>query len=44
VSRSENPTNNIHEYLAELTWPEYREMMLKGDRSPADNRSIKGKY
>lgn len=30
--------------MTDMTWPEYREMMLKGGRSPIGNRSIKGKY
>lgn len=30
--------------MTEYTFPEYREMMLKGGRSPEGNRSIKGGY
>lgn len=30
--------------MTDMTFPEYREMMLKGGRSPEGNRSIKGGY
>ncbi len=30
--------------MTDMTWPEYREMMLQGGRSPVGNRSIKGGY
>lgn len=30
--------------MTDMTFPEYREMMLKGGRSPQGNRSIKGGY
>ena len=30
--------------MTDMTFPEYREMMLKGGRSPIGNRSIKGGY
>jgi protocatechuate 4,5-dioxygenase, alpha chain len=30
--------------MTDMTFPEYRDMMLKGGRSPVGNRSIKGKY
>lgn len=29
--------------MTDMTWPEYRQMMLDGGRSPEGNRSIKGK-
>lgn len=28
--------------MTDMTWPEYRQMMLDGGRSPEGNRSIKG--
>jgi protocatechuate 4,5-dioxygenase, alpha chain len=30
--------------MTDMTWPEYRQMMLEGGRSPDGNRSIKGGY
>ena len=30
--------------MTEQSWPEYRQMMLDGGRSPEGNRSIKGSY
>jgi protocatechuate 4,5-dioxygenase, alpha chain len=30
--------------MTDLSWPEYRQMMLDGGRSPEGNRSIKGGY
>ena len=30
--------------MTDMSWPEYREMMLQGGRSPEGNRSIKGGY
>ena len=30
--------------MTDMTWPEYRQMMLDGGRSPQGNRSIKGGY
>jgi protocatechuate 4,5-dioxygenase, alpha chain len=30
--------------MTDMTFPEYREMMLRGGRSPEGNRSIKGGY
>jgi protocatechuate 4,5-dioxygenase, alpha chain len=30
--------------MTEYSFPEYRDMMLKGGRSPEGNRSIKGGY
>jgi len=30
--------------MTDMTFPEYRDMMLKGGRSPEGNRSIKGGY
>jgi protocatechuate 4,5-dioxygenase alpha chain len=30
--------------MTDMTFPEYRDMMLKGGRSPIGNRSIKGGY
>jgi protocatechuate 4,5-dioxygenase alpha chain len=30
--------------MTDMSWPEYREMMMKGGRSPEGNRSIKGGY
>jgi len=30
--------------MTDMTFPEYREMMLQGGRSPEGNRSIKGGY
>jgi protocatechuate 4,5-dioxygenase alpha chain len=30
--------------MTDMTFPEYRDMMLAGGRSPVGNRSIKGKY
>ena len=30
--------------MTDMSWPEYREMMMQGGRSPEGNRSIKGKY
>jgi len=30
--------------MTDMTWPEYRQMMLDGGRSPIGNRSIKGGY
>jgi protocatechuate 4,5-dioxygenase alpha chain len=30
--------------MTDMTFPEYRDMMLAGGRSPEGNRSIKGKY
>ena len=30
--------------MTDMTWPEYRQMMLDGGRSPDGNRSIKGGY
>ena len=30
--------------MTDMTWPEYRQMMLDGGRSPEGNRSIKGNY
>lgn len=30
--------------MTDMSFPEYREMMLKGGRSPEGNRSIKGGY
>lgn len=30
--------------MTDMTFPEYREMMLQGGRSPQGNRSIKGGY
>jgi len=30
--------------MTDMTFPEYRQMMLDGGRSPEGNRSIKGKY
>ena len=30
--------------MTDMTWPEYRQMMMDGGRSPEGNRSIKGKY
>jgi len=30
--------------MTEQSWPEYRQMMLDGGRSPQGNRSIKGGY
>ena len=30
--------------MTDMTFPEYRDMMLKGGRSPLGNRSIKGGY
>ena len=30
--------------MTDMTFPEYRDMMLKGGRSPQGNRSIKGGY
>ena len=30
--------------MTDMTWPEYRQMMLDGGRSPEGNRSIKGGY
>ncbi|MFM9897195.1 protocatechuate 4,5-dioxygenase subunit alpha [Sphingorhabdus sp.] len=30
--------------MTDMTFPEYREMMMKGGRSPQGNRSIKGGY
>ncbi|MFM5884907.1 MAG: protocatechuate 4,5-dioxygenase subunit alpha [Novosphingobium sp.] len=30
--------------MTEMAFPEYRQMMLDGGRSPEGNRSIKGKY
>ena len=30
--------------MTDMSFPEYREMMLKGGRSPQGNRSIKGGY
>ena len=30
--------------MTDMTWPEYRQMMLDGGRTPQGNRSIKGGY
>lgn len=30
--------------MTDMSWPEYREMMMQGGRSPEGNRSIRGKY
>jgi protocatechuate 4,5-dioxygenase alpha chain len=30
--------------MTDMSWPEYRQMMLEGGRSPVGNRSIKGDY
>lgn len=30
--------------MTDMSWPEYRQMMLDGGRSPVGNRSIKGAY
>jgi protocatechuate 4,5-dioxygenase, alpha chain len=30
--------------MTDMSWPEYRQMMLDGGRSPQGNRSIKGGY
>ncbi|MEJ2457334.1 MAG: protocatechuate 4,5-dioxygenase subunit alpha, partial [Novosphingobium sp.] len=30
--------------MTDMTFPEYRQMMIDGGRSPAGNRSIKGGY
>ena len=30
--------------MTDMTWPEYRQMMMDGGRSPEGNRSIKGGY
>jgi protocatechuate 4,5-dioxygenase, alpha chain len=30
--------------MTDMSWPEYRQMMLDGGRSPEGNRSIKGSY
>lgn len=30
--------------MTDMTFPQYREMMLNGGRSPEGNRSIKGRY
>lgn len=30
--------------MTDMSWPEYRQMMLDGGRSPLGNRSIKGGY
>lgn len=30
--------------MTDMTWPEYRQMMLDGGRPPEGNRSIKGGY
>lgn len=30
--------------MTDMTWPEYRQMMLDGGRSPIGNRSIEGGY
>ena len=30
--------------MTDMTWPEYRQMMLDGGRRPEGNRSIKGGY
>ena len=30
--------------MTDMSWPEYRQMMLDGGRSPVGNRSIKGGY
>ena len=30
--------------MTDMEFPEYREMMLKGGRTPIGNRSIKGGY
>ena len=30
--------------MTDMSWPEYREMMMQGGRSPEGNRSIKGGY
>ncbi|OZA61934.1 MAG: protocatechuate 3,4-dioxygenase, partial [Sphingomonadales bacterium 39-62-4] len=30
--------------MTDMTWPEYRQMMLDGGRAPQGNRSIKGGY
>ncbi|MEL0210196.1 MAG: protocatechuate 4,5-dioxygenase subunit alpha [Novosphingobium sp.] len=30
--------------MTDMTWPEYRQMMLEGGRKPEGNRSIKGGY
>jgi len=30
--------------MTDMTFPEYRDMMMAGGRSPEGNRSIKGKY
>lgn len=30
--------------MTDMSWPEYRQMMLDGGRSPEGNRSIKGGY
>ncbi|MBC2668811.1 protocatechuate 4,5-dioxygenase subunit alpha [Novosphingobium piscinae] len=30
--------------MTDMTFPEYREMMMRGGRSPEGNRSIKGNY
>ena len=30
--------------MTDMSWPEYREMMMQGGRSPVGNRSIKGGY
>lgn len=30
--------------MTDMSWPEYRQMMLDGGRSPRGNRSIKGGY
>jgi protocatechuate 4,5-dioxygenase alpha chain len=30
--------------MTDMTWPEYRQMMMDGGRSPKGNRSIKGGY
>lgn len=30
--------------MTDMSWPEYRQMMLDGGRSPIGNRSIKGGY
>lgn len=30
--------------MTDMSWPDYREMMMQGGRSAQGNRSIKGKY
>lgn len=43
-STDELPFAEAVSTMTDMSWPEYRQMMLDGGRSPEGNRSIKGGY